>query len=105
MSYSLLFPRVYPTKIQAGGATVAARYGLPNCQPLRKNSLTYPEGPFLDGRTLSLMVEPFCTRSRVFRHMIGCRQHDLGLGPADNDVDASSLAVARERAAALRKQV
>lgn len=84
---------------------MAARYGLPNCQPLRKSSLTRPAWRFSDGRTFSLMVEPFCTRSRVFRYMIGCRQHDLGLGPAGNDDDASSLAVARERAAALRKQV
>ena len=37
--------------------------------------------------------------------MVDRKQHDLGLGPAGNDGDTVSLAEAREKAAALRKQI
>lgn len=61
-------------------------------------------GRHVDGGGLQLLVKPTGARSWVFRYMIAGKSREIGLGPASGP-DATSLANARDLAAALRLKV
>ena len=61
-------------------------------------------GRHVDGGGLQLLVKPTGARSWVFRFMIAGKAREIGLGPASGP-DATSLADARDLAAALRLKV
>lgn len=61
-------------------------------------------GRHVDGGGLQLLVKPTGARSWVFRYMIAGKSREIGLGPAYGP-DATSLADARDLAAALRLKV
>lgn len=61
-------------------------------------------GRHVDGGGLQLLVKPTGARSWVFRYMIASKSREIGLGPASGP-DATSLADARDLAAALRLKV
>ena len=75
--------------------------------PKRGMPLTVPgiegiktAGLIADGGGLYFRVTPTGSRSSVFRYAIGGKRHDMGLGPYPD----STLAVARDKATALRRQ-
>lgn len=61
-------------------------------------------GRHVDGGGLQLLVKPTGARSWVFRFMIAGKAREIGLGPASGP-DATTLADARDLAAALRLKV
>ena len=61
-------------------------------------------GGHVDGGGLQLLVKPASARSWVFRYMIARKSGEIGPGPASG-ADATSLANARDLAAALRLKV
>lgn len=61
-------------------------------------------GRHVDGGGLQLLVKPTGARSWVFRFMIAGKAREIGLGPAAGP-DSTSLADARDLAAALRLKV
>lgn len=61
-------------------------------------------GRHVDGGGLQLLVKPTGARSWVFRYMMAGKAREIGLGPASGP-DATSLADARDLAAALRLKV
>lgn len=65
---------------------------------------TAKPGRHADGGGLYLLVKDSGARSWVYRFMLNGTARDLGLGPASGS-DAVSLAVARDKAAALRLEV